>query len=603
MRRAKPYFLNGIVNVTYTIPIVLVSLLALGCGSSGSGGSGAPGGGGSSAIAMVSGIVTDAGSGQSVSNARVTLFNSNLTFFREVRADAQGAYAFAGVPIGSYQLGVAARDREYEETTVSLASGTTTRSFALAPETQAGRWTVVASALQYLDGTGSGSLTPDGKVFFCHDTRDPDLFDPRTNTTRAGRDSLGEQGCHIVTTNTDGLLFFAGGSMGGDPQDPVSRAAKTYDSRTDVWSAGPADMSTGRWYPMIVRLPDERLLVLGGELDGTPTRTATCEIYDPATDRWTPTGSMGLPTEIAPAVLLYTGEVLRSWRFPELYNLTTGAWRAAATMQQPRVGAAQGDHCDHTIVLLDDGRVMALGIIPFANNATPSFTEFYDPGTNTWSRGPNPRHLSSRPEALVLPDGRVLSFGGQYTGAGTVATPPARGNAGALPDCTKVTDLYDPAADRWRALADMNRFIHYHNVSVLVPDGRVIATGGAGGNSRVFGDDPRIEAFEPPYLFRGVRPKIDSISSNALVVGGTVTLQVSRTEAVSEVVLVGANNSTHWADGGPQRRLSLAFTQTGAQVQATVPNDPVRALPGYYLLMVLVDDIPSEAEVVSLRKR
>ena len=48
-------------------------------------------------------------------------------------------------------------------------------------------------------------------------------------------------------------------------------------------------------------------------------------------------------------------------------------------------------------------------------------------------------------------------------------------------------------------------------VTVLVPDGRVINTGGAGltSNRSFAGDDSSIEAFEPPYLFRGVRPRID----------------------------------------------------------------------------------------------
>ena len=49
---------------------------------------------------------------------------------------------------------------------------------------------------------------------------------------------------------------------------------------------------------------------------GTPTNT------------WTMTGSFNLPTEVPPTFLLYTGEVFKTWRYPELYNLTTGAWRA-----------------------------------------------------------------------------------------------------------------------------------------------------------------------------------------------------------------------------------------------------------------------------------
>jgi hypothetical protein len=151
-------------------------------------------------------------------------------------------------------------------------------------------------------------------------------------------------------------------------------------------------------------------------------------------------------------------------------------------------------------------------------------------------------------------------------------------------------------------MADMNRFIHYHNVTLLVPDGRVIATGGAGltANRSFAGDDSSIEAFEPPYLFRGVRPRIDSLSTTDLVLGSNFTLRVSLTEAITQLVLVSARATTHWVDGGPQRYLSLDFTQNGPEVTAMIPSDPVRALAGYYILFALVDDIPSAGRMVRI---
>jgi hypothetical protein len=233
-------------------------------------------------------------------------------------------------------------------------------------------------------------------------------------------------------------------------------------------------------------------------------------------------------------------------------------------------------------------------------NASTRYCEFYDPSNNTWTLGPNPRALRNRPEALILPDGRVLSFGGQYSGP--TPAPVALANAGTIPNCTKVCDLYDPARKTWRAMADLNRFIHYHNVTVLVPDGRVIATGGAGltSNRSFAGDDSSIEAFEPPYLFRGVRPRIDWLSTTDLVLGGSITLRVSLTGGITQLVLVGARTVTHWVDGGPQRYLSVDFTQTGPEVQATIPNDPVRFLAGWYLLFALVDDIPSIGKMIRI---
>ena len=90
-----------------------------------------------------------------------------------------------------------------------------------------------------------------------------------------------------------------------------------------------AQINIGRWYPGIVRLPDEHLLVVGGEPDGPTGPTNKCEIYDPVANTWTTTGSFNLATKPPPPFILYSGEVFKSWRYPELYNLESGQWRAA----------------------------------------------------------------------------------------------------------------------------------------------------------------------------------------------------------------------------------------------------------------------------------
>jgi hypothetical protein len=556
---------------------------------------------GYSAIAVpVSGIVVDGLGMQGVENARVTLFSMDLQYFRETRTKSDGTFEFQYVGSGAYSLGVAALNYNYQERAMSVVASPVTNLFILSRETNGGRWTIVGNTEpELLDGSGSGTLLPSGEIFFCHDTQDPIMFEPLTGAKWYPADSGSAQGCHTTTLNTAGGMFLVGGSMGGNPQDPVVKLAKTYGRALNTWTTN-AEMLVGRWYPGLVRLADERLLILGGELNGPARRTNGCEIYDVRSNRWSITGSFDLPTEIPPVVLLLNGEVLKTWRYPEIYNPTTGLWRAAANMQQGRTGASFGDHADHEIVHLPDGRVMAVGIFPLTTNANTRFCEFYHPTSNAWTLGPNPRALRNRPEALILPDGRVLAFGGQYSGASPAPIPLA--NAGTIPNCTKVADLYDPALNLWRPVADMNRYIHYHNVTLLVPDGRVIATGGAGltSNRSFAGDDSSIEAFEPPYLFRGVRPRIDSVSTTDLSPGTNFSLRIWLTERITSLVLVGARAVTHWVDGGPQRFLNLDFTQSGSDVQATVPNDPVRALSGYYILFAMVDDIPSIGRMVRI---
>src|SRR5882672_1268421 len=531
----------------------------------------------------ISGHVTEALGSNAVVGARVMLFSSDLRLFREQRSDGQGNYSFTVVAEGNYRLGVAALGYEYQERALTVWNVAVTNNFSLQPETNGGRWTIVGNTdPELLGGSGSGSLLPSGEVFFCHNTEEPIVFDPVAARKWYPPDSLNAQGCHMVTLNTVGALMFCGGSMGGNPLDPVVKTVKHYWRNTNAW-VQMADMNVARWYAGLVRLPDEKIMIMGGELDNPGYgRTNGCEIWNPVSNTWTITGSFNLPTEIAPAILLFTGEVLKTWRYPEIYNIGTGMWRPAANMVQTRSGAAGGDHSDHECVHLADGRVMAVGIAPTVTNASTRYCEFYDPTNNTWTVGPNPRAIRNRPEALILPDGRVLSFGGQYSGP--APAPVATTNAGTIPDCTRVADLYDPTMNAWRPLADLNRFIHYHNVTVLVPDGRVIATGGAGlsSNRSFAGDDSSIEAFEPPYLFRGVRPLIDSLSTTEMVLGSNFTFKISFASALTKVVLVSARATSHWVDGGPQRFLSLTFTQTGQDIQATIPGDAVKALAGYY---------------------
>ncbi len=545
--------------------------------------------------ATVSGNVTRPG-GAAAQDARITLATSDVWYFREARSDASGTFAIGGVPDGSYRLGVALRGYGYQEVAITVGGGDVSRSFTLIADTNRGRWTSVGdTSPELLEGTGSGSLSVNGEMFICHDTIDPVAYDGTTGVRWFPPGSRTPQGCHVSSVLTNGDIYYAGGSMGGLPQTQVTRVSEVYHRTANTWTRL-ADMQIGRWYPGIVRLSDERILLIGGEgPEEGYGRTDTCEIYDPRANTYTMTGSFDLPTEMPPALLLDDGRVMKTWRFPEFYDVDTGAWRPAPRLQQERLGAAGGDHADHEVLYLPDGRVIAIGIRPLPTNTSPRMIEFFTPGPDAWSYGANPRHVRGRPETALLPDGSVFVFGGEYTGPPGAA--PTLRNAGQVPSCTNVADLYDPTTDSWRAMADANRYVHYHNITLVLPDGRVIATGGAGPGAD-FGDDDAIEVFEPPYLFRGIRPRIDALSSTSLVNGGSVTLQVSRTAAVSRVVLLGARSATHWIDGGVQRYLSLPFTQSGGTITATIPASTSRALPGWYMLYVLVDDIPSEARMV-----
>jgi hypothetical protein len=160
-----------------------------------------------------------------------------------------------------------------------------------------------------------------------------------------------------------------------------------------------------------------------------------------------------------------------------------------------------------------------------------------------------------------------------------------------------LTDEYDPYADSWRRLDDINYAREYHCNTILVPDGRLIAVGGEGqpGNEPPFSV---IEAFTPPYLYRGVRPVITSIDNDEYVRGDEINLNVKFADSVTSVQLMSNAVVTHFMNSGNNRFVELNFTQTGNAITASIPPDSVILPNGYYMLFTMVDDIPSIAKII-----
>jgi len=147
-------------------------------------------------------------------------------------------------------------------------------------------------------------------------------------------------------------------------------------------------------------------------------------------------------------------------------------------------------------------------------------------------------------------------------------------------------------------MEDMAWFREYHAVTLLVPDGRVVTTGGTKIKFAFGPTSDDVEAFEPPYLFRGVRPQIVALSSDVPSRGETLAIEVFPATRLTSVVLMGTGAHTHWVDGGVPRRLELPVSQPGSVATVALPADP-NVLPlGHYMLFAMVDDIPSIARIV-----
>jgi hypothetical protein len=540
--------------------------------------------------ASIGGVVT--ASGVPVSGARVTLFRPNLSAFIETRTLADGSYQITAPDSGPYQLGVAALNYAYQETLVDLRGFPQTRNFSLAPETSPGAWSVIGNTLpEFFDATDIAILLTDGTIFYCHDTVDPIRFNPVTGEKTFPSGSNREQGCMNATLLADGRFIMVGGQDGSEPgrfTDAIPWV-KTYNRTTDQWT-WLADMQhdAGRWYPGLARLADGSLLVMGGGTAPSAVRTETCERFDLESETWTYTGSMLQPSEFTPSALLYTGKVLATWSPPQLYDPQSGGWTATGNFVQPARGWP--GHSDHSLCVLADGRALAIGV---RDNAVMG--EIYNPDAGTWSLTSNPGLVREQPEMVPLPDGRVLVAAGQTH----VDPPPVPNVLGVVKWC----DLFDPSLNTWRRMSDMNWFREYHAVTLLVPDGRVVTTGGTRIQFQYGPTTADIEAFSPPYLFRGVRPQITSISSTAAPRGASIELSIAPMTQLTGVVLIGTPTTTHWVDGGIPRRLVLPVEQQASTAAFVLPTNPNILPLGYYMAFAMVDDIPSVARIIAVTQQ
>ncbi len=212
-------------------------------------------------------------------------------------------------------------------------------------------------------------------------------------------------------------------------------------------------------------LPSGKVLVAGGDVDGAGnTVYASAELYDPATDTWSLTGSMTAARGWHSAILLSSGKVLvvggldngNDLSSCELFDPTTGTWSTTGSLVTARSGA--------NMVLLSDGKALiAGGHNGAAPNETLSSAELYDPTTGTWSTTGDMTMARRTNSMNLLPNGKVLVAGGTIKYTTTVFDS---------------AELYDPVSGTWTATGSMNtaRIIF---AATLLSNGKLLVTGGS----------------------------------------------------------------------------------------------------------------------------
>jgi hypothetical protein len=270
-----------------------------------------------------------------------------------------------------------------------------------------------------------------------------ELFNPATGKWALAPSAFYERLGHTATLLRNGKVLVVGGN-------------KT--TNTELFDPAKGWFATGRLNTArldghaATALADGRVLVVGGSADAIPTPERSAEIYDPVTQAWTPTGSLGHARFGPTATLLLDGRVLvvgGGAEIAELFDPATGRW----------LFTAGPFHSGGTTTLLKDGRVLFAGGDPAPHGVFSSRTvELFDPAKLTWRLVGFLNVGRGGHTATLLSNGKVLVAGG----FGRVPS-----SDGRLP--LQSAELFDPATFRWTLTAPPNAARSQHTATLLRP--------------------------------------------------------------------------------------------------------------------------------------
>ncbi len=272
----------------------------------------------------------------------------------------------------------------------------------------------------------------------------------------------------VAARLADGRVLAAG----ADEDAPGAASAQVFDTKSKRWVDVGA-MKVARVHHAIVALADGKALVCGGEQPSsapTPFAVAgkpvdTCEVFDPATNKFTAAPSMHAPRRRFTLTRLADGRVLAVGDpGSEIFDPKKNTWSAAIATAVPYLG--------HTATLLQDGRVFVAGVggAPFKASA-----EIFDPQTEKWFVEAAPPQSLMEHSATLLQDGSVLITGGQVV-------------LGGLPRPITFAAVFEPKHERWNVTGQPHA-THWRHGALLLPNGDVVVAGGGGKDAELYGHE------------------------------------------------------------------------------------------------------------------
>jgi hypothetical protein len=339
-----------------------------------------------------------------------------------------------------------------------------------------------------------------------------------------------------LVTLEDGRVLAVSGL--NDIGEIINGKNEIYDPSTRTWSEGPRRYFPT--YPALFLTRSGTLFYSGSNAGyGPADKGRRPGVWDPRTNTFTPVRGLRHPglTETSASVLLPpaqeqkvmllggggVGESERSTARTAVVDLDARRPRYTPGPDLPVGGARY-----LSSVLLPDDRVLtAGGSSDYRGRGGSDIhrAHFYDPRTNRFTPAADPRiGRNYHSSALLLPDGRVATFGSDPLFADRKNTQPGR-------------------------------------------------------------FEQRVEVFTPPYLYRDGRPAITG-GPREVARGGTASFRSPRPRDVAEVRLMRPSAVTHTTDV-EQRSVELEVAHGKRAFSVEIPEDPALVPRGWYMLFAV----------------
>lgn len=401
----------------------------------------------------------------------------------------------------------------------------------------------------------------------------------------------------------DGRLLVAGGHLKdgfGIPQ------ACIYDPIKKTW-APTENMNNGRWYPTVVTLPDGSSLSVSGSYQEGSNAVNNFKTQLWQNGKWSSVVDFPDSFELYPRMhvasdgdIAMVGPLAKTWKL----DIKEKSWT-------PIVSRAQARRDYACSVMYDVDKIVYIGGGNDAVTKRPTAeAEYIDLNKKPWGwksaghmKFPRRQH-----NATILPDGTIFVSGGtRGPGFNDVSTDGP----------VHTSELWDPTTKKWAELAAEQADRCYHAVTLLLPDGTVFSGGGGEYRPDDSIDVPNLpedthrnyQIYYPPYLFKGPRPTIISLTGEtpgcitpySMRYRNTFKVETENPRHIGKVSAISLASVTHSINFHQRINFFKFEVVDNKHLLVTAPESPNVCTPGHYV-MYLVDKngVPSVGKFIEI---